>query len=217
MARRKNLRRFQQPRNCRGSMFGLLSLVCVIPLVVLATIVSVDSNLAYCHNKKLQFILDQVTNSLADTSAPISEADAQKLATYMLQANAVPASNVKVCLRADAGKNAGTLMICISGDVKLIQNAYIPGMVHFNVSRPLPMTVTTPAAHICFDAYPLATMYPSRSPSLYVPIVKPQPKLPIWTFAPDDTIQSLYLNYGEAPKIGTGYADEYFAHMESLY
>jgi hypothetical protein len=146
--------------------------------------------------------------------------EAAKYVEGLLKASGQPVKSLKVKVKKFEINDASAVSVTVEGNYPLVQSNLLPGDITLTETA----AALVPARKICGyvaispDAY--ADPINKRRPSIYCPIVRPNRKLPIWTFPYDTAIGSLNVERGPTPKIeniSVQKQDGYFNGMESIY
>jgi len=193
----------------------------IIPVAVLFVFVIVDSAVLACCKLRLGAVVQDSAKFMADLdSDKDADKEAAKYVEGLLKASGQPVKSLKVKVRKFEINDVSAVSVTVEGNYPLVQSNLLPGEITLTETA----AALVPAKKICGyvavspDAY--ADPINKRRPAIYFPIVRPNRKLPIWTFPYDTAIGSLNVARGPSPKIENipvQKQDGYFNGVESIY
>jgi hypothetical protein len=208
-------------RNSRGLLLATSEMMIIIPVAVLLLFIIADSAILACCKLKLGAVTEDSAKFIADLDNDKDvEKEAAKYVAGLLKASGQPVKALKVKVKKLEINDAAAVSVTVEGNYPLFQNNLLPA----DITLAETAAALVPARKICGyiaispDAY--ADPTGKRRPAIYCPIIRPNRKLPIWTFPYETSIGSLNLERGPAPKlenIVVQKQDSYFNGLESIY
>ena len=211
----------KKSRSQRAALLATSEMMIIIPVAVLLLFVIIDSAVLACCKMKLGAVVQESVKFVADLDTDQDlDKEASKYVTGLLQASGQPVKSLKVKVKRFEINDALAISVTVEGNYPLAQSNLLPAEITLTETA----AALVPARKICGyvaispDSY--ADPLNKRRPAVYCPIVRPNRKLPIWTFPYDTAIGSLNLQRGTAPKIENipvQKPDSYFSGLESIY
>jgi hypothetical protein len=208
-------------RSQRAALLATSELMIIIPVAVLLFFVIVDSAVLACCKLKLGAVVEESAKFIADLDSDQDiDKEAFKYVSGLLTASGQPVKSLKVKVKKFEINDASAVSITVEGSYPLVQSNLLPADITLSETA----AALVPARKICGyvaispDAY--ADPLHKRRPAIYCPIIRPNRKLPIWTFPYETAIGSLNIERGPAPKIENIPVlkqDSYFNGVESIY
>jgi hypothetical protein len=208
-------------RSQRAALLATSEMMIIIPVAVLLLFVLIDASVLACCKLKLGAVVEESAKFVADLDNDHDiDKEATKYVAGLLKASGQPVTSLKVKVKKFEINDAAAISLTVEGNYPLVQNNFLPAEINLGETA----AALVPARKICGyvaispDAY--ADPANKRHPAIYCPIVRPNRKLPIWTFPYETSIGSLNLERGPAPKLENikgQKQDSYFNGMESIY
>jgi hypothetical protein len=192
-------------------------------MAVLLLFLIVDSAVLACCKLKLGAVTQDAAKFTAELNTDSDkeiDKTARKYVEGLLKESRQPYTNLTVKVKRFQISDAEALSVTVEGSYPLVENNLLPGRISLCETA----AALIPARKICgyVAISPDAWADPSsqRRPSIYLPIVRPNRHLPVWTFPYDTAIGSLNLQRGTQPdlqRLSQQKTDDYFKGMESIY
>lgn len=208
-------------RNQKAFLLATSELMVIVPVAVALFFLILNASVIACSKMKLGAVAQEAAKFTAELDNDRDlEAEAGKFVSSILPASGQSVKELKVKVKRLEISECQAVSVTISGSYPLIESNLMPCRI------PIIETAVSllPSRKICGyvaispDAY--ADPAGNRRPSLYCPIVRPNRRLPVWTFPYDTAIGSLHLERGTPPKLDASPKpgdSGYFNGLESLY
>lgn len=206
-------------RQSSGFAFGTLTSLIAVPVVCIISCLLIDIGLCSYYQQKVRFVLKQVAEAAINLSDETDVHDyVQRLATGLTRKSGIPSSLLLTSVESRTVDDEESSEITLEGFFPLIPNTNLPPIIHIKETKVLTRAVNRRFAELSSYAFPLANLYPDRGPSVYTPILRPKRGMPVWSFRSDQTLSSVSLIDGEAPRVPLIMdLESYFRGRESLY
>lgn len=216
-----NKAKMKNRRNQKAFLLATTELMVIVPVAVMLFFLILNASVIACSKMKLGAVAQEAAKYTSELDSDRDlEKEAAKFVLGVLSAAGQPVKSLVVRVKRIEICDSQAVTVTVEGKYPLIESNLLPCQI------PLKETAVAllPSRKICGyvaispDAY--ADPAGNRRPSVYCPIVRPNRRLPIWTFPYDTAIGSLHLERGTAPKLESspkpGDAG-YFSGLESLY
>ncbi len=210
----------KRQRSQKGLVLATSELMIIIPVVVMVLFLIVDTAILACCKLKLGAVAQDSARFIASLESDRdTNSEALRYVEGLLKASCQPVNSLKVKVRKFEINDAQAVSITVEGSYPLVDSKILPARITLTEIA----AALVPTKKICGyvaikpDAY--ADPANNRYPAIYLPIVKPNRKLPIWTFPYDTAIGSLNLARGTAPRVDyvAQKQEGYFNGLESIY
>lgn len=168
-----------------------------------------DTGLACRNQEKLTFVAEETAVYIANL--PVNT-DLVKLGNEMvsslLKENKIACSKTTTVIKSTHDGSHRIVSVGIETNCFYIRGSVLPSVSKIKVCGSAIVNGRIPFAYVCADAYPYCQTHENRDFSNYLPVVRPDSLLPLWTFQQDATIGSIYQIRGRSPTVSTSANEE---------
>lgn len=208
-------------RNAKGMIFATADLLIIIPFVVAGCLVLIDASLTGFYKQRLSTVLAQAAQHAANLPPgqdPV--APTESLVQQLVTASNLKISNLKVTVKPVEVETCKAVQVTASGVFPLLEGSALPVSIPLQDTSVALIPPNRVCALIAITPGSYAQQYPSRGPSVYIPVVQPTNNLPIWSFPYATAISSVSVERGASPTLPPPQPSSnknYFEGRESLY
>ncbi|MBC7996557.1 MAG: hypothetical protein IAF58_01345 [Leptolyngbya sp.] len=216
-----SIRQRKQGRHRKANGFAIGTLMCFItvPFIIVVSCALIDISLYSYYQNKTKNILKQVGHAAINLpEGAESRTYVQKLSSALLRASGIPATFVVSQTQYVQREEGEGLELTLQGLFPLVPNTILPPIILVREKIFISTALNRRFGEVSCFAFPLASSYPDRGPSVYTPVLRPHRDFPIWSFERDETIESAHMIEGKAPEVAASDDNNaYFQGRESLY
>ncbi len=206
-------------RGQAGAILGVVDLMIMVPMVVIASFLLMDTGLAAIYKQKLSFVLIQAANyavNLPPSENP--ESHVKAVVTELCTKSGLKCQRLKLAVKETTIGDDQAISISASADFPLLEGSVLPVSVNLQDTAVALIPANRICAAIAISPYPYSQQSPQSEISVYLPIIAPRHNMPVWKFPYDIAINNLRHVDGQAPPVAPPVPKNlYFNSRPSLY